>query len=40
MLRVFGMSTRLSICAIARGADQSRPEATPILGALLLLISP
>ena len=39
-MRLFGMSTRLSICAIARGTDQSRPEATLILGALLLLISP
>jgi hypothetical protein len=38
--RGFGMSTRLSICAIARGTDQSRPEAPLILGALLLLISP
>ena len=34
------MSTRLSICAIARGADQSRPDAALILGGLLLLISP
>jgi hypothetical protein len=31
------MSTRLSICAIARGTEQSRPEATLILGALLLI---
>jgi hypothetical protein len=34
------MSTRPAICAIARGTDQSRPEANLILGALLLLISP
>jgi hypothetical protein len=34
------MSTRLSIRAIARGTDRSRPEANLILGALLLLISP
>jgi hypothetical protein len=34
------MSTRLSVCAIARGTNRSRPEASFILGGLLLLISP
>jgi hypothetical protein len=34
------MPTRLSICAIARGTDRSRPAADLILGGLLLLISP
>lgn len=31
------MSTRLSIRAIARGTDRSRPDASLILGALLLI---
>ncbi len=34
------MSTRFSICAIARGATTPRPDASLILGGLLLLISP
>jgi hypothetical protein len=38
--RDFGMSTRVSIGAIAPGADQARPAAALILGGLLLLISP
>jgi len=40
MTRDLGMSTRRSICALARGADQARPAAALILGGILLLISP
>ena len=39
-MKVFGMSTRLSICAIARGVSKPRPDAGLILGGLLLLIRP
>ena len=34
------MSTRFSICAIARGGIKPRPDTSLILGGLLLLISP
>jgi hypothetical protein len=39
-MKGFGMSPRLTIRALNRGAFQARPDAALILGGLLLLTSP
>jgi hypothetical protein len=39
-MRVEGMATRQTICAIERAAGRSEPAAALILGTLLLLIRP